>query len=99
MGFALKNSFKLDYKISPLKSWILVILFPLILIFFRLGDFIRVMEYSAIIGSGLLITCILIMHSKSVKYGKRDPEFHIYGPVWLKALILILLIAGGVMIL
>src|SRR3989344_1876407 len=99
MGFALKNSFKLDYKISPLKSWILVILFPLILIFFRLGDFIRVMEYSAIIGSGLLITCILIMHSKSVKYGKRDPEFHIYGPVWLKALILILLIAGGVVIL
>jgi len=99
MGFALKNSFKLDYKISPLKSWILVILFPLILIFSRLGDFIRVMEYSAIIGSGLLITCILIMHSKSVKYGKRDPEFHIYGPVWLKALILILLIAGGVVIL
>lgn len=96
LSFALKDSYKSDYKINNFISWLMVIIVPVIFTLVQLVGFVRVMEISAVVGDGLMLTLITIMHSKAKKLGVREPEFTIYGPWWIKAVFIGLFVTAVV---
>src|SRR3989344_3411672 len=94
LGFSLKNSLILDYKLKNLFSWIFVIGIPAILFFLNLGNFILFLELSGAISIGVILISILIMHSKAKSIGKRKPEFQFKDNLFVKVLLFILVIIG-----
>lgn len=99
LGFALKEMYIFDYKLKKLLAWLLVIILPLLVFILNVGDFIKMMEYSAVIADAFIILCIMMMHSEAQKTGTRKPEFTLYGPAWLKLLFAILLLIGVIQLL
>ena len=96
LGFELKDAYYSDYKLSNIVSWLLVVIVPVTFVLLNIIDFIRIIELSAVIGDGLMLTLITIMHSKAKKIGKRKPEFTVYGSWWLKTIFIILFIVAAV---
>ncbi len=96
MGFALKTSYVEDYNLKNMQSWVFVIIVPLTIILLEIGDFIKIIEYTSILGTSTMLACIMIMHSRAKKLGNRKPEFSIPGPIWLKVIFLLLFIMGAI---
>ncbi len=92
LGFALKETYYLDLKLSSFASWLVVICVPLLLLFFGVQSFVKVLEISGVLGGGIMLLLLLLIHHTAV--GKRTPEFTVSRSVLLKLLIALILITG-----
>ena len=93
LGFALKENLTLDYKIKNLPAWLIVVLFPLVLLFFHFS-FVKIINLTGAIAIGIILFLILIMHSRSKFLGNRKPEYSLKDNLFFKVLISIVLIVG-----
>jgi len=99
LGFALKDNFKLDYRLPNWLSWLLVISIPFFLFIFNLGNFIFFLEISGAVAIGIMLFLILLMHSRSKKKGDRKPEYELKDNLFIKGLIYILILIGIIYVL
>ena len=81
LSFALKDTFQYDIKVPKKIRFFLVSLFPLILYliisFFNLAGFIKVLGTGGVISGGLTGILVLIMNKKAKQKGNRKPEYKI----------------------
>ena len=105
LSFALRDIFIFDLhkRNSKLRKWnfIFVSVIPLILyllvIFFDLADFAKVLAVGGVVSGGLTGILILLMNIKSKKEGKRKPEFTV--PInWIIIGILSLIFIAGIFV-
>ncbi len=94
LAFALKENFTLDYKVSNLKSWLLVVFIPIILVLTNLFDFIKLLELSGAVAIGIILFMILLMHSRARRLGDRKPEYIITNNFILKFILSLILLLG-----
>lgn len=93
IGFSLKDSYHLDYKINEHLSAVLVIIVPFILLLFGALSFIKLLDITGgLIGGSLFIMSILLF-LKAKKKGNRKPEFEIKLG-YLSYILILLLIIG-----
>lgn len=99
LGYSLKDTYRLDFKIKHLYSWLLVISIPLIIIITQLVNFITILNLLGVITDAILLTLILVMHSKAQKQGNRMPEYSLKDNWLLKSLFIVIFIIGMIQIL
>ncbi|HZX12083.1 MAG TPA: aromatic amino acid transport family protein [Candidatus Nanoarchaeia archaeon] len=96
LGFALKENFALDFKRSEGVSWVYVMIVPAFLLAMHVGGFVKVLNVTGVVGGGLLLVMILMMHGVAQKSGKRVPEFVMNKNKLLKFGIGVLIVLGMV---
>ncbi len=94
LGFALKESLILDYKVKNRKSWLIVIIVPFLILISGYIGFTKILELIGAIAIGILLLSILIMHSKAQKLGDRKPEYELKDSKFLKIFLAIIIIIG-----
>ncbi|MFA4887652.1 MAG: aromatic amino acid transport family protein [Candidatus Nanoarchaeia archaeon] len=94
LGFALKDNLTLDLKQKPLTAWALVLALPALLLLLKVNSFVKVLEWSGVLGGGFILLSILWMHHVVKKKGERKPEYFIKDLNWVKVLIAVLIIIG-----
>lgn len=80
LGVALKNIYRLDYKIDNFVPWVLTISVPLVLFLVGATDFIKILEIVGGVTVGLTGILLLLMYMKAKKKSERKPEFKIKIP-------------------
>jgi hypothetical protein len=79
LSFALKDTFGTDLRFNRKKTFILASLIPLILYliisYFKLMDFVKVIGIGGVVSGGLTGILILFMALKAKKLGDRKPEY------------------------
>jgi len=101
LSFSLKDMFKFDLKLNKKYRFILVSIIPLILYlivyFFNLAGFIRVLGIGGVIAGGLTGILILFMNKKAKKLGNRNPEYNM--PLnWFWIILLSLIFVFGIIV-
>ncbi len=96
LSFSLKDLVKYDLKLSKGFSFLLVSIAPLVLYllvsFFKIADFVKVLGVGGVVAGGLTGILILFIHKKAEKMGDRRPEYNLKLPwiiVWLFSLIFV----------
>ncbi|HLD10827.1 MAG TPA: aromatic amino acid transport family protein [Candidatus Nanoarchaeia archaeon] len=93
IGYSLKDSYSLDYKLNKNLSWLFVIIVPLIIVLLQFSSFIKVLEFTGGILGGLILILSILLFLKAKKLGNRKPEFDLKLG-YFSYLIIILLIIG-----
>ncbi|MBU1135883.1 MAG: aromatic amino acid transport family protein [Nanoarchaeota archaeon] len=99
LNLALQDTYRFDFKFSFKKAWIFSSIFPLIFFliikFWNLGGFSKVLSWGGSISGGLLGISILLIHEHlQDKKRERKPEIKIYIPLILKILFILIFISG-----
>lgn len=94
VGYALKDNFILDYKINRVIAWLGVVIVPLLFVLIGKFSFVKIIEVSGIIGTGISLLAILVMHTRAIKQGNREPEYKITNSLILKGGIILLIVMG-----
>lgn len=94
LGFALKENYILDYRKKNREAWVYVVAVPFLFVVTGFGGFVRVIEWTAIVGIGTVLLLILVMHHRAKKQGDRKPEFSFADALWVKGVIAVLVLAG-----
>ncbi len=99
VGIAQKEIFWYDLKYKHFTSWLLtcipVLISVLIIIFFKLANFVDIISFSGGVGGGLVGILTMLMIKKAKKYGKRKPEYKIPASLFI-IILLIALFAFGI---
>jgi len=99
LSIALTDAFKFDYNFSHKKSWLYTISVPiiiyLILEFFNISNFTKVLGIGGTIAGGLTAILILLMVEKAKKKGERKPEYEIPIPRILKWILIAIFVIGA----
>lgn len=94
LGYALKDSFCVDFKIPHVKSWLLTIGVPLLLLAIGIDSFSRTLEIAGAFAGGIAGLCIMMIHAKARKQKGRVPEFSVVSNWALYGLLGVLFIIG-----
>lgn len=97
LGLALKNVFRLDYKVKHVWAWLLSVSLPLVIFFLGAKNFINVINVVGALGVGLNGILYVFIYWVARKKGVRKPEYKI--PVGLGVVIGVFLMAvfvGGI---
>ncbi len=94
LGFSLKDTFILDFKQGKYYSWLYIFGVLAFLLVINIKSFVKVLEFTGVVGGGLCLLMIVVMHSFAQKYGKRKPEFSIKENNFLKYLLFALIFFG-----
>ncbi len=98
LGYALKEMFKYDYRISKNIAWILTCIVPLA--FFltnsvaNLASFISVLAFTGAVSGGIAGILIVLMHYRAKKLGERKPEYAINEKGLVSVMLAIMFILG-----
>jgi len=108
LGNALDENFRIDDRMSKIKSWFFSALVPiLIFIFIKAiaGDFFsftKILSIGGVVSGGLIAIMSLLMARKAKKYGDRKPEYSIplnKGIIGIISLIFILAVVREIFVL
>jgi len=77
LGLALKNTYKLDLKLSHFWSWSLTCFIPLIIFILGLHGFVKIIGTIGAVGGGIegLLILAIYLKLKSLKQKERQPEY------------------------
>lgn len=99
LSLALEDTYRFDFSLGFKKAWMLTVFIPLVLFiiinYFELAGFVKVLSIGGSISGGLLGIAVLLIHEK-IKKAKlgRKPEFKINVPFILKLLFILVFIIG-----
>jgi len=94
LSFAVRDTFRYDYKLKDMVAWILTIIIPVAIIVLGAKSFVGAIEIAGSFGGGLAGILIVLMHGRR---GTRKPEYTINVPKWAKALLIAFFIVGALM--
>ncbi len=99
LSVALIDMFKLDYKMSHAKSWILTSILPFIIYIFlelfNIANFTKILGIGGTISGGLTAILIVLMAEKAKKKGDVKPEYSIPLPKIIKWAIIVIFTLGA----
>jgi len=95
LGIALVTMYNYDFKISKNTSFILTLAVPLVIVLFKLTNFLEVLGIAGAVSAGINCVLITIAFHKAKKKGDRKPEFTLNAP-WIVSLVIVLVILIGV---
>jgi len=101
LSFSLKDAFDFDFKFDKSLKFAVVSLFPLliylIITYFSLAGFVRVLGIGGVVSGGLTGILALVMNIRAKKMGNRKPEFSM--PInWVVIVLLSLIFVFGVVV-
>lgn len=96
LGFALIETFRLDYKFKSFYAWAMTVFIPFILFWFGVRNFIEVIALAGSVAVGIDGIILVVLYKKAKKSGQRQPEYSLNFPPWLLNLIIILFAIGAV---
>ncbi len=98
LSFALKDTFKYDFKKGKMFCLFFVYLFPLGLYlfvkFFDLADFVSVLGLGGAISAGATGIMGLLVHRKAKIFGERKPETQVFSNIWVIIILSLMFIIG-----
>ena len=101
LSIALVDTFRFDYKMKKIKAWLYTISIPLILYlileFFQIAQFTKVLGIGGVISGGLTAILILLMVKKAKKLGIEKPEYSIPYSKILTYILIAIFVIGAVL--
>ena len=95
-GLALKETFRSDFKIKHIWSWLLTVTIPLIIYFLGVKDFIKILSFIGALGFGINGVIYIFTYWIARKKGRRTPEYVLSKTIILPvSVFLILIFVGG----
>ena len=93
IGLNIQNSFRLDFGLPKLLSWLLTAVVPVGLFFYGYKNFISILSFTGAVLGGFEGILLLLIWRKARKKGNRVPEYKLkLHPVVVYALLLIFLV-------
>jgi len=77
LGYALKDSYRLDFKLPAWESWLLTLSIPVVFLLIGVSSFVRVLELAGVFAGGIAGLTIVWMHARSIRMFDRKPEFKV----------------------
>ncbi len=75
LGYALKDSYRIDFKLPHLEAWLLTMAVPASLIAIGARSFIFALEFAGVFAGGIAGITVVLMHSRARKRSERKPEY------------------------
>ncbi len=75
MAIALKEVFHYDFKLSPITSFFLTLLIPLLIAVFGIASFLTILGITGAVSGGLQGILLIFMYWKAQLRGDRKPEY------------------------
>lgn len=97
LGYALKESFMIDYGIRRIFAWLLTIVIPLTIVLTKITGFIQVISITGAIAGAITAFFIVAMFEKAKKLGDRKPEFAIKHNRILNYALVLLFVVGTIL--
>ena len=98
---AIRDMFRFDFKLGRTRGWLVANILPLILFllvyFFKLASFTKILAVSGVVSAGLTGILILFMNKNAKLIGKRKPEYALHIDWKIIAVLSILFILAVVM--
>jgi len=101
LSLALQDAYRFDLGFSKRKAWAFSIFLPLIsfiiIEYFQLAGFVKMLSIGGAISGGILCITILLIHQNIVERNvkrERKPEFKVNLPLLVKIIFIILFIVG-----
>lgn len=96
IGLALKETYFFDLRLNYKLSWLLTCLPPLIVFLLGLNNFVKIIGTVGALGGGLEGLLVLAIYSKLrlSKKTERQPEYKIFAPGFLVALLSLIYVGG-----
>lgn len=94
LGLALVEVYHFDYKISRIKSLVLVFVVPLVIVLLNLTSFITILSITGVVAGGLDGILIILMYWRSKVLGDRKPEYSLGKQYLLGAVLLCMFVLG-----
>lgn len=82
LGYAMKDMYRFDFRLSHSESWALTMTVPAILLLVGVSSFVRTLELAGVFAGGTAGLAIMLAHANSKKKSERRPEFQLKGG-WL----------------
>jgi len=82
LGFALTETFRLDFGLKRLSSWGLTVFLPFILFWFGVRNFIEVISLAGSVAIGIEGVILVFLYKAAKKSGNREPEYSLNLPSW-----------------
>ena len=96
LGYAMKDTYRLDFRFSDLESWLLTMSVPVVLILLGITSFVKTLSIAGTFAGGIAGISIILMHMKARKRSERKPEYKI-NLNWIGYGALILLFSVGIL--
>ncbi len=94
IGYSLKENFVLDYKVNNILAWLGVLVVPILFVLVGKFSFVKIIDISGVIGTGISLLAILVIHTRAIKQGDREPEYKIKNSLFFKGIIILLIITA-----
>lgn len=94
LGYALKDTYHIDFRLPKWEAWALTVSIPAVLLMVGVESFVRVLEVAGVFAGGIAGITIVWMHSRALRRSERKPEFRIkfYKPVYF--LLVVVFVVG-----
>jgi len=96
LGYALKQSYHVDFKLPRSESWLLTMAIPAALIMIGTTSFISTLQIAGAFAGGIAGITVVMMHAEAKKGSERNPEYKVRIN-WVGYGALILLFSIGVL--
>jgi len=77
LGYALKESYRIDFKLPHSEAWMLTVAFPVVLIMIGARSFVGTLEIAGAFAGGIAGITVVMMHAKAKNKSERKPEYTI----------------------
>lgn len=77
LGYALKESYCMDFKLPHGEAWLLTLVIPVALMLIGITSFIEALQVTGAFAGGIAGIVIVLMHAKAKKRSERQPEYKI----------------------
>ncbi len=96
LGYALKETYRVDFKLPRGEAWALTMTIPAVLIMLGARSFVNTLQVAGAFAGGIAGITIVLMHAKAKRRSERKPEYSVKLN-WLVYSVLILLFAVGML--
>ncbi len=96
LGYALKETYRVDFRLPRWEAWLLTMSIPIVLLMLGTTSFIETLQVAGTFAGGIAGITIVLMHAQARKGSERKPEYQIKLN-WLGYGALIVLFAVGML--
>jgi hypothetical protein len=96
LGYALKESYRVDFRLPRWEAWALTVVIPVVLVAVGARSFIGALEIAGAFAGGIAGIAVVLMHAAAKRRSERKPEYRIRMN-WLGYGALIVLFAVGML--
>jgi len=94
LGYALKESYRIDFKLPHSEAWMLTVALPVVLIMIGARSFVGTLEIAGAFAGGIAGITVVMMHAKAKNKGERKPEYTIKVNWFIYGALILLFLIG-----